>query len=325
VRWAAELGESGPAEPSANSRDLVEAVRRQLLERDWDLGIGLTNLPLRAGRRPVSAHANATHHVGLVSIPALGAVRRERRLKEAVARVVDGLLGEAVSGPAAAGGGARNARMAARLRELGSPIGRAKVRDDGTIRFVGAVLRGNLRLLVGMVRANEPSRIITRLSRALVAALGTGAFALATADVWVLATGMGWPRLIALALASVVVTCLALVLAHGLWERAHDPVARERVVLFNLATVATVALGVLALWGALFAGSAIGGVGLIPPGIFEDQLGRSVGVGEYLKLFVLIATLATIGGALGSMIESDLAVRDAAYTSQPDSRTEERG
>jgi hypothetical protein len=320
VEWRAEVAEADPAQPTANARELVEAVRRRLLGEGWDLAVGLTDLPLRAGRRPVTAHASASHGVGLVSLPALGAVGLSRRLRSAVVHLIEGMLGESVGARGEVSG--RDARLGRRLRELGSPLGRAHVHDDGTVGFVGATLRGNLRLLVGMVRANEPSRIIVRLSRALLGSLGTAAVAVVTRDFWVLADGMSWLRLAVLAVVAVLGTVLALVLAHGLWERAPSPQARERVVLFNLATTITVALGVLTLYAGLFVLSLAGALALIPPGLFEHTTGHPVGAVDYVRLACTIAALATLGGALGSLVESDDAVRDAAYRTRHDARTE---
>jgi uncharacterized membrane protein len=316
VDWAVEVVEADPADPAMDSRELVEAVRREMLTRDWDLAIGLTELPLRAGRRPVAAHASATHGVGLVSVPALGALKVSRRLRMAVARVIEGLLGEA----AASEGDRRQGRMTGRLRELASPIGRAHEADDDSIRFVSAVVRGNLRLLVGMVRANEPWRVTARLSRALVGALGVAAGTLFFSDTWRLADRMTWPRLVALGLLSIAAACVALVLAHGLWERAADPAARERVILFNVATACTIAIGVASLYVALFLITLAGGGAVIPPSFYSDTLGHGVGLTDYLRLAFLGATLATVGGALGSMVESDLAVRNAAHRFSGDDR-----
>jgi hypothetical protein len=195
--------------------------------------ICLTDLPLHARGRPVTAYASPTHRVGLVSVPALGAVDVERRVGGAVLRLVEGLV-------------------RGRPEELASSLGQPQVMHSGTVGFVTAAIRGNLRLLVGMVRANDPARVIVRLSRALTAALGTAAIALANISVWQLSDGMTWPRLLVLTVASAVVTVLALILAHGLWERREPAKAREQIVLFNVVTALTLIIGVLALSGALF-------------------------------------------------------------------------
>jgi uncharacterized membrane protein len=323
VVWRSELAHAERAEPGADSDQLEETVREQMLEHRWDLGVGLTELPLRAGRRPVTAHASATRGVALVSVPALGAVRLEVRLKRVVLHLVDGLLGESVTEARAGDHAGRHGRMARRLEELSSPLGRARVRDDGTTRFVGAVLRGNLRLLLGMVRANQPTRVIARLSAALVGALGAAAFALASSNTWDLAVDMGWPRLLALAALSVAVIWMVLVVAHGLWERTRDPAARERVVLFNLATSVTVGLAVLSLYLAMFAVDLLAAAVLIPPGAMRREVGHGVEVGEYVRLAWLVASMATIGGALGSLVESDIAVQNAAQRRREDSRIED--
>src|SRR5437763_8209787 len=138
----------------------------------WDLAVGLTDLTLRANRRPVIAHASAMYGVGLLSVPALGARSVPRRAMRAVVNLVEGLLGEEVGRGGDAGETGRAHRMRQRLDELRSPLGRTHADEDGTIAFVGATLRGNLRLLVGMVRANQAARVIARLSSALAVSLG---------------------------------------------------------------------------------------------------------------------------------------------------------
>jgi uncharacterized membrane protein len=174
-----------------------------------------------------------------------------------------------------------------------------------------------------MVRANQPTRVIARLSAALVGALGAAAFALASSNTWDLAVDMGWPRLLALAALSVAVIWMVLVVAHGLWERTRDPAARERVVLFNLATSVTVGLAVLSLYLAMFAVDLLAAAVLIPPGAMRREVGHGVEVGEYVRLAWLVASMATIGGALGSLVESDIAVQNAAQRRREDSRIED--
>jgi hypothetical protein len=322
MTWQVLVGPAERADMTPTTEALKRSVRRRMQDEGWDLAVGLTDLPLRANRRPVIAHASAMYRVGLLSVPALGARSVPRRAMLAVLNLVEGLLGEEVGRGGDADATGRIHRMHQRLDELRSPLDRTRADEDGTIAFVGATLRGNLRLLIGMVRANQPARVIARLSRALAVSLGTAAYAMSSSSIWMLSHGMGWPRLALLGVASIVTLCLVLVLAHGLWERASGPNDREAVVLFNLTTSATLALAVLTLYAGLLALSVAGGAGLIPPTVYHSSVGHAPAVTDYLKLGWLAATIATAASALGSLIESDEAVREAAYRHHPDERTE---
>ena len=86
------------------------------------------------------------------------------------------------------------------------------------------------------------------------------------------------------------------------------------MALFNLATAATVAIGVSVFYLAVFALSWLGALLLVDGGVFAAVIGAPAGAVEYVKLAWLTATLATVGGALGAGLEDDDAVRAAAYT-----------
>jgi hypothetical protein len=308
IEWRVELGAGKPKDPQAPIAELVQDARQVLLDNDWDLIICLTDIPLRSDdHRPMTAVVSATDGVALISVPALGAFDIERRVREAALNAIEALVGGNAEDEHELRESVRD-----RLQELAAPMGTAQVREDNTIRFSTAVIRGNLRLLVGMVRANHPWRVAVKLSRALVAALGTAAYVLASTGFWTLAGHMSWQRLAGLAIAALVVTSVALIAAHDLWERSTRPQTRERVVLFNAVTTLTIAIGVLTLYLALLAFSVVGSFSLIPPSALKDQIGHAT-TGDYLRLAWLATSLATLAGALGSLVESDLAVREAAY------------
>jgi uncharacterized membrane protein len=322
VSWEVALDDE-PLVTPATLRELKEVAQRRRREKSWDFAICLTDLPLRSGHRPVTLHASTQHRVGVISVPALGPVGLEGRVRDAAVTVIEGMLGEGRR-RSRRRDGSRHARMVLRLHELSSPLGSKRVREEGTIRFVAGVVRGNLRLILGMVRANDPSLVIVRLSRAMAAALGTAALSLASVTVWLIADGMGWLRLLAISVGTVTATCAALIIAHDLWDEDVRPDEREQVVMFNLATLLTVLVGVVSLYLGLFAVTLGVGAALLPPSVVAHQIGHDVAFTEYVHLAWLVASLATIGGALGSVVESDLAVRDAMYRYHPDARAEVR-
>jgi len=109
-----------------------------------------------------------------------------------------------------------------------------------------------------------------------------------------------------------------LIVAHDLWERASDARGREQAVLFNAATVITLLLGVLWLYFLLMAACFIGAVVVIDDSVLETNLGHPVDLASYGVLAWLVSSLATLGAALGSGLESDETVRVAAYGYHPD-------
>jgi hypothetical protein len=212
--------------------EAIDFARARLLRDGWDMAVCITDAPLRIGTRPVVADASATHGVALISLPALGAVQTRRRARDAVIRLVDGLVGESLE--LGERGPRRRARVSHRIASLAAPIRAVEPPDDDVdLRFVAAVVRGNVRLLAGMVRANRPWRLIVRLSRALAAAAAAVVFALVTSDLWVLADALNWLRLLVLTVLSVGATVLWLIVSHRLWETRQGRGSRQQTVLFQ--------------------------------------------------------------------------------------------
>jgi hypothetical protein len=207
----------------------------------------------------------------------------------------------------------RDQRLRTRSAELGTGLAAGAAEQHGSLRFTQLAVSNNLRLLGGMIRANRPAQVMARLSRSATAALGTGAYALSSSSIWSLAHGSTWPRLVAVGALSMLMILASLVIAHGLWERTANDAARERVVLFNVVTVTTLAIGIAALYLALVLVLALAAAISIPPAALAEQISAPPTVGEYARLAWFAASVATVGGALGSLVESDEAVRDAAY------------
>ena len=312
VSWRVPVRTDPVVADMSGGVEAIDLARARLLRDGWDMAVCVTDAPLRIGTRPVVADASATHGVALISLPALGAVQTRRRARDAVVRLVDGLVGESLE--LGERGSRRRARVSDRIVSLAAPIRAVEPPDDDVdLRFVAAVVRGNLRLLAGMVRANRPWRLIVRLSRALAAAAAAVVFAIVTSDLWVLADALSWLRLLVLNVLSVGATVLWLIVSHRLWEGRQGRGSRQQTVLFNVATTLTLLLGAASLYAALFALTIGAAAVVIDAGVLGKALGHDADVGDYAALAWMASSLATIAGGLGAGLESDEAVREAAY------------
>ena len=299
VSWRIQVRTDPAVADMSHGVEAIELARVRLLREGWDMAVCITDAPLRIGRRPVVADASATHGVALISLPALGAVQARRRARDAVIRLVDGLVGESLE--LGERGSRRRARVSHRIASLAAPIRAVEPPDDDIdLRFVTAVVRGNLRLLAGMVRANRPWRLIVRLSRALAAAAAAAVFAVVTSDLWVLADALNWLQLLVLTVISVGTTVLWLIVSHRLWETRQGRGSRQQTVLFNVATLLTLLLGAATLYAALFALTSGAAALLLDAGVLREELGHDADVGDYAALAWMASSLATLAGGLGA-------------------------
>jgi hypothetical protein len=314
VRWRIEFVSDRLVQPPTDLTELISAGRRMLLDRGWHLAVCVTDLPLQTARRPVIAHVSTTHGVAVLSMPALGPVSVRKRTADTIVRLIGHMLGDIA--PVADAGQRRTLADAVtrRMRELGTRIEHG---EDG-VGFAARVVSGNIWLLLGMLRANRPWRLALRLMRALAAAFAAGVFALVTSDIWRLAYYLGPVRLTVIALGSIAGITVTIMVTTGLWERSPHPAAREQVILFNIVTTATVGIGVVVLYLALFIIMLASALLLVPGDLLSIQLRYPAGAADQVRLAWLATSIATLGGALGAVLESHETVREAAYTYQPD-------
>jgi uncharacterized membrane protein len=315
VRWAPEvLTEHALVIPPAGVAELVEALRQELLNHDWAICVGVTDLPLYIDGRPIVSHVSVTHGVGIVSLPALGVLQLPRRLREEIVEVIAELVCEESGRTLARTDDGGMSECGARARRVLEEL----ARHDGpnqplTPLFVIRVAARHVRLLLGMLRANRPWRLAAHLHRSLFGAFAVSAYVLVSPDVWRIAESLEPLRLVLLAAAATIGTVISLIAGHRLWERVGSPESRPQVVLFNLATTLTVVGGVLVLYIAQFAFLLAAALVLLKPDVLARALGHAAHIADYVKLAWLAASLATTGGALGAALESDDAVREAAY------------
>jgi hypothetical protein len=183
--------------------------------------------------------------------------------------------------------------------------------------------RGGRAQLFRMVLANRPWWLLRDLSGALAAALATAAFSVVTYTVWGLGDRLDWPRLVALSVLSTSALAIWLIISHDLWERQSGQADRDRIRLANAVTALTLLFGIACLYAALFVLVLVSALLVIDQSYLQSSLGHPVGLGDYATLAWLAASLATIGGALGSGLETDESVRKALYRYRPESLTEQ--
>ena len=78
-------------------------------------------------------------------------------------------------------------------------------------------------------------------------------------------------------------------------------------------TLITLVLGVLCLFGGLFVSSLFAQALVLDARLLRQVLGHPVGWTSYLTIAAMVSSMATVGGAIGSSVESEDAVRQAAY------------
>jgi hypothetical protein len=160
---------------------------------------------------------------------------------------------------------------------------------------------------------------------ALAAVLGTSAYLVITSTIWLLATRLGTGKLVLATVISVALMVAWIIGAHHLWEHARDESEREETFLFNASTVITLSIGVLVMSAAVFVLTLLGSLFLLEPSVFGSYLGRPPTLGDHFLLAWLATGLATVAGALGSGLDSEEAVRRAAYGYRERQRRDEIG
>lgn len=283
------------SEPFTTGSEDVETAMGRLQdrarERDWDLVVGLTELPLHDHEgQHLLVQTDPGQRIAVLSLPALGGFRMRSRSRRAVRALLS-----AMSEPST---------------------------EEGGQRVVLPPVRGRWRLLVGMVLANRPWLLVPGLKSALVAALATGAVATVNSTVWLLAGSLSWWRLVVATIASIALVVAWLVIDGELWDRPDDdsPRARERSRLYNASTLLTLTAGVLICYVTLYVVNLAWAFFVLDPDLMGGYLNASIGFPDLFVLAWFVASAATVGGGLGSGLETDEAIRAAAYSKREEDR-----
>jgi hypothetical protein len=280
---------------TTGSEDVDTAVDRlhdHARQQDWDVVVGLTELPLHDDEgRHLLVETDPAQRTSVLSLPALGGLRMHRRARRAVRSLIDAMA---------------------------DPDSDAQEEDH--VSLTGR--RSRWRLLMGMVLANRPWRLVPGLKSALVAALATGAVATINSTVWLLAGSLSWWRLTIATFVSIALAVVWFMIDGKLWDRPDNdsPQARERSRLYNASTVVTLTAGILICYLALFVVNLAWALFVLDPKVLGGYLRTSFSYGDLFYLAWFVASAATVGGGLGSGFDSDEAIRAAAYSKREEER-----
>jgi hypothetical protein len=113
-----------------------------------------------------------------------------------------------------------------------------------------------------------------------------------------------------------------LIVDAQLWHRSADVSreARQRARLYNASTVMTVGIGVLVCYVGLIVINLVWALFILNDQVFASTTRTPLRAAEYWTLSWFVASVATVGGALGSGLESDEAIRAAAYSKREQER-----
>jgi hypothetical protein len=109
-----------------------------------------------------------------------------------------------------------------------------------------------------------------------------------------------------------------------LWDHPDGPSveARHRSRLYNASTLLTLTSGVLICYVALYLVNVAWALFILDPHVMGSYLQTRLGYADLFVLAWLVASAATFGGALATGLESDEAIRTAAYSKREEERRE---
>lgn len=265
---------------------------------DADAILLLTEMPRRSGGRPLIAELRPERRAAILSLPTIGVLAPRRRLAalflECVVRLDD---------------------QGADREHAGTHAGArwSEPSDGSPPRLRARALVGALRTVVGMVATNTPWTAASKLSSALAAASGAGAFGIFYNSIWSMSAALSTPRLLSIGLLAMVLMVAWLIVRNGLWERPTETDRTTVLLYYNLSTVLTLFLCVLALYTVLVVVILGAGLVIISPDFMSEVIGEPAEFIRYLDIAWLSAAMGVVAGGLGSGFDDEADLRSLTH------------
>jgi hypothetical protein len=195
-----------------------------------------------------------------------------------------------------------------------SPIKRGVKEIRGLSLYLRVILSHPMRVSRA-VMGHRPLRIVFSLGKLVFAAMAALVLSLLSVELWQLGMGINIWRLILIAIAALLVATVYVVFQQRLFVRRVSMSLSEQAAFFNLTSFLTVFSVFAALFVIIFVVTILVTVGIYPRYIIKDWLQQSdLGFGDYIRVSLLISSMALIVGALGAGLEENQHFRQVMYT-----------
>jgi hypothetical protein len=284
--------------------ELLDEIYSWVQSKEWDYGICLTDLPLRRAGRIVVAEASDERDIGFISVPSLGALAVRSRTRAMILQLMEGLYH---------GTSPDDVSRQKVGKDEAVAVDAGDSTTDVDIRYGAPRTRGHLRLVAGMVYANQPWTLFPNFKTTVATAFATGAYGLIFTTLWELGDAYGIGRLTTLMFAAMFLLIGWIIISHDLWEPHRKASSQYLTTLYNATTILTITTGVVFAYAAIFLLLLTAAIVYIPASMLESTLEHPISALNYLTIAWVAASVATIAGAIGAGLEDTEAVQNATF------------
>ncbi|EWS82295.1 hypothetical protein BF93_11795 [Brachybacterium phenoliresistens] len=286
---------------------LASAARLRREHDGAEITLVLTEMPRHAQGRLLVAEAFPEHRLAALFWPTLWSLSPRRRILDIMVESVEHL-----------GEGLIPARGRMPTRRSTSPGAPVWERDAarGVIALRARPVIGQVRTVLGMVVTNAPWATVRKLSSALAAASAAGAFGIFYSSIWQMSAALSTPRLLLIGLLAMTLMVGWLVVGNRLWDRPVHEDGGGPAALYNVSTLLTLFLCVLALYVALVVLILLAGLVVIAPSFMAQVLGEPATFSHYMGVAWLSAALGVVAGGLGASFDSETDLRQLTHASR---------
>ncbi|WP_338750640.1 hypothetical protein [Janibacter alittae] len=276
----------------------LDEVRGWSRDEGTDVTVIITEIPRLAGRRTKMTAVHFAERLIVISLPALGGFRLEAALRRALYDSLDLLLNQQDTDE-------EDCEVSfGVVHEQRSKTGRSLYTTSSPWS------PAHLRLVLGMVRTNEPLLTAPTLSGVLAAAGATGAFGIFYSSIWRMAEALPSWRLMLITGMSIAAMAAWLIFSNHLWEPRGKLGSLAEATHYNISTITTLLVSVTMLYLALFFGILTAAAVVIDANFMATTIGKQVSMWNYVDIAWLSASMGTVAGALGSNFDSEVDVRN---------------